>query len=417
MGKEIQRMSSLERQAGGNFRIVFRCGSQKLSRTLRTSDANEAELIRERLDENLRLLDRGRLTIPPDADAVTFLLSDGRLEQRTRIAPPLTLKDFVSQYRQNLPEGALEATTLYTIGIHTDHFLRLFKPTFPVCRLNADDLQCYVNRRSRESGRRGRTVSPVTIKKELATLRSIWSWGLASGRVKQPFPKNGLRFPKTAEKPHFRTYAEIEALIAQGGMSLREQAELWGSLFLTVPEMKQVLEHVRINSQHPHLYPMVTFAALTGSRRSELVRVRIDDIDFRTATVVIHEKKRVKGQVTTRRVPLTVENLRVIESLLADHPGGPWLFCRPLRRGISGGRQLTVKEIAHQLIAVMAESSWKGIRGWHVFRHSFASNCAASGTDQRLIDRWMGHQTEEMRKRYSHLIPNRQLDAINAVFA
>ena len=48
--------------------------------------------------------------------------------------------------------------------------------------------------------------------------------------------------------------------------------------------------------------------------------------------------------------------------------------------------------------------------------HSFASNCAAAGVDQRVIDEWMGHQTEEMVRRYRHLFPSQQRQAINLVF-
>ncbi len=61
-------------------------------------------------------------------------------------------------------------------------------------------------------------------------------------------------------------------------------------------------------------------------------------------------------------------------------------------------------------------SKWEVLRGFHVFRHSFASNCAAQGIDQRLIDAWMGHQTEEMRKRYRHLLPSNEVIAIRTVF-
>jgi integrase len=62
-------------------------------------------------------------------------------------------------------------------------------------------------------------------------------------------------------------------------------------------------------------------------------------------------------------------------------------------------------------------SKWEHIRGFHVFRHSFASNLAAAGVDQRMIDEWMGHQTEAMRKRYRHLLPDQRRKAIEAVFA
>src|SRR5262249_23040073 len=52
--------------------------------------------------------------------------------------------------------------------------------------------------------------------------------------------------------------------------------------------------------------------------------------------------------------------------------------------------------------------------GFHTYRHSFASNLAAAGVDQRVIDEWMGHQTEAMRRRYRHLFPKDRRSAIQA---
>jgi integrase len=52
--------------------------------------------------------------------------------------------------------------------------------------------------------------------------------------------------------------------------------------------------------------------------------------------------------------------------------------------------------------------------GFHTYRHSFASNLAALGVDQRVIDEWMGHQTEAMRKRYRHLFPRSRRSAIES---
>jgi site-specific recombinase XerD len=56
------------------------------------------------------------------------------------------------------------------------------------------------------------------------------------------------------------------------------------------------------------------------------------------------------------------------------------------------------------------------LRGWHVLRHSFASNAAMKGVDQRVINSWLGHQTEEMVQRYRHLFPDQERHAINLVF-
>jgi len=57
------------------------------------------------------------------------------------------------------------------------------------------------------------------------------------------------------------------------------------------------------------------------------------------------------------------------------------------------------------------------MRGLHCLRHSFNSACASGGGfDQRLIDAWVGHQTEQQRKRYRHWYPSTQQEAINFVF-
>ena len=59
-----------------------------------------------------------------------------------------------------------------------------------------------------------------------------------------------------------------------------EQAALWDTLFLTVPELKEVLEYVRLNTPHEYLHAMLLFAAQTGARRSELLRSRLmDEVD------------------------------------------------------------------------------------------------------------------------------------------
>jgi integrase len=60
-----------------------------------------------------------------------------------------------------------------------------------------------------------------------------------------------------------------------------------------------------------------------------------------------------------------------------------------------------------------------GAKNWfkvtyHTYRHSFASNLAVRGVDQRVIDEWMGHSTEAMRRRYRHLFPSARRAAITS---
>jgi integrase len=120
-------------------------------------------------------------------------------------------------------------------------------------------------------------------------------------------------------------------------------------------------------------------------------------------------------------VPLSPFLTEVLKTWLADHPGGQQLFCQVGEVPRSKKHRpeplpITRDEAHDHFQRVLAGSKWDKLRGWHVLRHSFASKCAAKGVDQRLIDEWMGHQTEEMRKRYRHLIPSTQQEAIRAVF-
>jgi integrase len=41
---------------------------------------------------------------------------------------------------------------------------------------------------------------------------------------------------------------------------------------------------------------------------------------------------------------------------------------------------------------------------------------ASSGCDQRIIDEFVGHQTDEQRQRYRHIFPEKKGDALRAAF-
>ena len=242
-----------------------------------------------------------------------------------------------------------------------------------------------------------------------------------NGIVDRPLPKAGLRMPKGVEKPPFQTWEEIDRKIARGGITEAEQSELWGCLFLTREQIPDLLHHVRRAALQPFIYPMFVLAAHTGARRSEILRSRTEDIDLQAAIVTIREKKRVHGKATVRMVPISPLLRTVLAEWLAEHPGGQSTFCSNLhvlrsRKRRDRHEPLTRDEAHDHFRRTLAGTKWKVLRGWHVFRHSFCSNCAAHGVDQRIINSWVGHQTEEMVRRYRHLIPNQQQEAIQRVF-
>jgi integrase len=411
-----------EHPTSGHFKICFRWAGRKLKKTVKTTNPKDAETALARFKENLHLLERGRLELPPGADIGTFLLSDGKLNGQPAATTPAhipTLGELRDAYVEVHSNGAMEENSLATVCMHLRHVIATLGKSFRVGSLTPGDLQRHIDRRARKRYR-GRPLSAVTLRKEMASFRACWNWGVQAGRLKEAFPGRGLKYPKTDEKPPFQTRVEIERQIARGGLSEGDKRQLWDSLFLTLPEIEQLLQHVRGCSAQPFLYPMVCLAAHTGARRSELLRLRVDDVDFASGTVLLHEKKRARGRRTSRRVPLSAFLQSVLRDWLAVHPGGQYLFCQAEVIRSKSHRQeaiaVTRDEAHDHFRRALAGSCWAVLRGWHVLRHSFASNCAAAGIDQRLINEWMGHQTEEMVRRYRHLFPDQQRQAIESVF-
>ncbi len=432
-----------------SYRILFCYAGHRYSFTIGAVTPREAENCAAAVDQTLLRMEQRLLHLPEGADVVAFVKSGGQVEEPTAPPPePLSLQKLTDAYLAAHGVGSIEENSLATVRMHLGHFTATLGKRFPVQRLTLADLQRHVDRRARKVYR-GKPLSPVTLRKEMATFRACWNWGVQGGKLRGPFPSAGLKYPKADEKPPFQTWKEIERQIARGGLTEAEQQALWECLFLTQPEVAELLDYARASVAHPWIYPAIAFAAHTGARRSEVFRVRVADVDFEAGTVLIHEKKRARGQRTTRRVPLSPFLVGVLKQWLHEHPGGPHLFChagevfrskkrsrttghlgdvkRPTTlhgrlatvriRGDRPGLGAITKDEAHDHFQrTLAGGKWKVLRGWHVLRHSFISNCAAAGVDQRFIDAWVGHTTEAMRRRYRHLIPNVEQQAIRSVF-
>lgn len=207
-------MAWLERR-GDRFYLCFRLGEQKFKRSLKTTNQREAEAAVCRVERRLKLIEDGDLSIPDDADLTTFILSDGKRE-RPVVVHAMTLRELLLKYESRLRVGTLEANSIATIKLHLKHIARIFGTKLRADRLRFSDLQNYVDVRSLEQGKRGRPLSAVTVKKELASLSGVWNWAARMGDVRGVFPNKGLSYHKTTEKPMFQTRSEIERQIAKG---------------------------------------------------------------------------------------------------------------------------------------------------------------------------------------------------------
>jgi integrase len=438
-------------ERNGSYRYSFRYHGKHHFVTLGKVSAEEAKTKAAQVDYLLLRLKQRYIQLPAGTGIIEFIKHDGKQSgpdaADTTVANELTLSAFCDRYL-NTHRDSLEVRTVDGIQLHFKHLLGQLGERFPIRELKLASLQGYVDTRVKARGANGRRLSAATIRKEIVSLRTAWNWGTRMELVAGRFPNSGLRYPKTEEKPPFQTREQIERLIARGGLKPHQKKELWHALYLQTPEIDEALAVIRSNAGHPWIYAIASTAAHTGARRSELIRMGVTDVDFGARTITVREKKRVRGQHSTRRVPLTDFLAGVLEEYLKTHPGGQALFChghevaRSKKRSRTTGHQssgvretrlksrlasvsdratpelgsLTEDEAHDHLKRALKGSRWDVIKGYHPFRHSFISACASKGIDQRMIQEWCGHMTAAMQKRYAHLYPNVQADALRSVF-
>jgi len=409
-------MASLQQFPSGNFHITLQLGGKRYKRSLKTKNRRTALALKARAEETTKLVEQGRIQLPESVDIPTFLLSDGKLANKL-ISNESRLANLFDQYFDSLPPGGLEPGTVKMMEIHRRHLERGLGRRFSLKLLKFNDLQSYVNQRASKKGIRGRNLHPSTIKKEINTLRAVWKWAVVAGEIPDmQYPSTGLRYPRSHELPPFQTFDEIVRQTKNLDPDSADAQELWATVFLNRDEIEDLLDSVRENARHDFIYPLFVFAAHTGARRSEIMRSQ--SIDFGDL-ITIRERKRKKRQASTRQVPISARLRQAMDAWSAIKPASQFTICHAYGSSCHSqpGEPLTASECNKHFGNSLKNTKFKHLRGWHVFRHSFCSNCAARGIDQRVIDEWVGHTTEEMRRRYRHLFPNTQQQALESVFS
>jgi integrase len=403
------------RKKGDAYYCTFRFQGRRFYFTIGNVSAAQALAKGAEVDETLALIERGRLTVPEGISLEAFVAAGGKAPVVSARPETVTARQLVDRYLATHSNGTIEESSLRTNKSHLNQLLKTVGERFRMQSLNLLELQQHVDRRSKGG------VAPVTLKKEIATVRACWNWAVHGGLLSGTFPARGLRFPKEEQKEPFRTYVEIEAIIAAETPDQARREALWEALYLTCPEIEELLVHVRQHGTLPWVYPLVAFAAYTGARRSEVLRAQVSDVDMAAGTVTIREKKRLKGRRSTRTVPLTPRLAEILRAWFPLRPESSFLFCQAQQVTRSktkreGPTAVTKDEAHDHFKRTLADSKWSVLRGYHVLRHSFISALASAGVDQRVIDEVVGHQSEEQRRRYRHLYPGLMKEAIRRVF-
>jgi integrase len=334
-------MRCFTRRIGKNWYAVFDWGGVSYTHSLKTTDEELADIRLAPIKDTLYRLEHGRIQLPPELDskaAKLFILSDGLSTEKAPHRPALTIEGLSQRF---LISRTVEPNTLNTLTFHFNHLKRILTPGKALSSIGLADLQQYANVRSNEQYR-GKQIQSHTIRKELKTLRQAWSWALEMGHTSAvPVWKlKSIGLCKDRGREPFRTYDQIDKKIKRGGLSEEDQARLWETLYLNSTELSELLDFVETSCCRPFILPMIAFVALTGCRRSEMLRSLVDDWDFVHRHVLVRAKKADRSvEFTTREIDIHPRLAPIMASWFSGHPGGQFAITQD-------GNRLTVDQAA-----------------------------------------------------------------------
>lgn len=230
---------------------------------------------------------------------------------------------------------------------------KLLRPFFSgkAGELRRGDIQRYVTERSR-------AVAPGTVRKEINTLKHLLRLAV-EWDVMPLNPAQGIKTPK----------------VPAGRVR-----------YLQPPELLVLLE-----SCPAWLKPIVALAVSTGMRRSEILNLRVLDVDLFNKRVMLPQTKNGDGRI----VYLNEMAMNAVRSLPSIRQSKPLqkLFPRVRPEKVS--------------VTFMRTCRKAGITDFrlHDLRHTAASWMRMAGADIHTVAQLLGHKDLRMAARYQHLSP------------
>jgi integrase/recombinase XerD len=136
-----------------------------------------------------------------------------------------------------------------------------------------------------------------------------------------------------------------------------------------------------------------------GLRVSEVVRLRVSDIDAQRDMIRVEQGKGRKDRYTLLGPRLLAE-LRQYWQVY--RPARPWLF--PQRRKAAPMDPTTAQKIYY---GAKRRAGITKAGGIHALRHSFATHLLEAGTDLPTLQRLLGHDSVTTTMRYVHVTQQR----------
>ena len=154
-------------------------------------------------------------------------------------------------------------------------------------------------------------------------------------------------------------------------------------------EVKQIIMATE-NLKHRS---MLCLAYAGGLRVSEVINVKIKDIDSKRMVITLRAAKGKKD----RQVMLSEKLLLMLREYVRKYKPKEWLFV-----GQYGG-QYSTRSLQLVLAAAKQKAGIKKKGSIHALRHSFATHLLEAGTDIRYIQELLGHNSPKTTMIYTHV--------------
>lgn len=210
-----------------------------------------------------------------------------------------------------------------------------------------------------------KSLSKRSISRKISTLKSFFKFMVREGLIKSN-PAASLIYPRLDKPlPKFLTEEEVKKILRLPADTLRGARD------------KAILET---------LYS-------TGARISELVGLKINDLDLIGGIAKVMGKGRKE-----RLLPLGEPALKSIKSYLDKRTdNNPYLFINQRTKVLSDrGVRLIVSRCIKKTAIALAVSP-------HTFRHTFATHLLNRGADLRSVQELLGHASIATTQVYTHL--------------
>ena len=129
-----------------------------------------------------------------------------------------------------------------------------------------------------------------------------------------------------------------------------------------------------------------------GLRRSELIGLRLQDINFDRRQIFIRAAKGKKDRVTILSERMVVGLTKYLQEYRPNY----WLFESPNRKQYSASSVGMIVKRACERAGIRKITP-------HALRHSFATHIMERGTDTRYIQKLLGHENLETTAIYTHV--------------